>query len=74
MFAVGAIAVVPDAGCHFDWDDSKARTRLAKHGVSLRMAKSVFRDPLALTIFDEEHSAGDERCISLGQARTVGRW
>jgi len=30
--------------------------QFAKHGVSFRLAKPVFRDPLALTIFDEEHS------------------
>lgn len=35
----------------FDWDPNKARTNLGKHGVSFRLAASVFHDPLALTIF-----------------------
>lgn len=52
----------------FDWDANKARTNLKKHGVSFRLATTVFRDPLALTIFDEEHSEDEERWVTLGQA------
>jgi hypothetical protein len=53
----------------FDWDANKARANLAKHGVSFPLATSVFRDPLALTIFDEEHSDDEERWVTLGRAR-----
>lgn len=53
----------------FDWDANKARANLGKHGVSFRLAASVFRDPLALTIFDEEHSDDEERWITLGCAQ-----
>ena len=53
----------------FDWDANKARSNLAKHGVSFRLATSVFRDPLALTVFDEEHSADEDRWITLGRAQ-----
>ena len=53
----------------FDWDASKARANLKKHGVSFRLAASVFRDPLALTIFDEGHSDDEERWITLGRAQ-----
>ncbi|GMU48632.1 MAG: hypothetical protein AMXMBFR31_08580 [Candidatus Desulfobacillus denitrificans] len=53
----------------FDWDVSKARTNLAKHGVSFHLATSVFRDPLAVTIFDDEHSNVEERWITLGRAQ-----
>ena len=53
----------------FDWDENKARANLGKHGVSLRLAASVFRDPLALTIFDEDHSDDEERWITLGRAQ-----
>jgi uncharacterized protein len=52
----------------FSWDDRKARTNLAKHGVSFRLASSVFRDPLSLTIFDEDHSEDEERWVALGRA------
>jgi uncharacterized protein len=53
----------------FDWDVNKARTNLAKHRVSFRLATSVFRDALALTIFDEEHSDDGDRWVTLGRAR-----
>lgn len=53
----------------FDWDANKARANLKKHGASFRLAASVFRDPLALTIFDEEHSDDEERWITLGRAQ-----
>jgi hypothetical protein len=53
----------------FDWDEKKARSNLAKHGVSFRLATSVFGDSLALTIFDEEHSDNENRWVTLGQAQ-----
>jgi len=53
----------------FDWDADKARTNLQKHEVSFRLATSVFRDPLALTIFDGEHSDNEERWVTLGRAQ-----
>lgn len=40
----------------FNWSRTKARTNLSKHGVSFRQAMAVFRDPLALTLYDDEHS------------------
>jgi len=52
----------------FSWDDRKARTNLAKHGVSFRLASSVFGDPLSVTIFDEDHSDDEERWVTLGRA------
>jgi uncharacterized DUF497 family protein len=51
----------------FTWDDTKARSNAAKHGVTFKQAMSVLRDPLALTIYDEEHSDQEERWITLGQ-------
>lgn len=52
----------------FDWDANKARSNLKKHGVPFRLATTVFRDPLALTIYDDEHSENEERWVTLGQA------
>lgn len=58
----------------FRSDANKTRTNLAKHGVSFPLGtvgvpRVVFRDPLALTIFDEEHSDDEDRCVTLGQAQ-----
>ncbi len=52
---------------HFDWDPVKARSNLADHKISFRLATTVFRDPLAVTIFDEDHSESEERWATLGQ-------
>jgi uncharacterized DUF497 family protein len=52
----------------FDWDPDKARSNLAKHGVSFEDAMTVFRDRLAVTIFDPDHSIGEDRWITLGLA------
>ena len=52
---------------HFDWDTHKARSNLRKHGVSFEDAVGVFRDPFALTIFDEAHSVDEERWVTLGE-------
>ena len=53
---------------HFDWDPAKARANATKHGVTFRAATSIFRDPLALTVYDNEHSEAEERWVTLGQA------
>ena len=45
----------------YQWDVAKARTNRRKHGVSFDVAVGVFRDPLALTIADPEHSETEER-------------
>lgn len=52
----------------FDWDANKARANLKKHQVPFRLATSVFRDLLALTIYDTEHSDDEERWVTLGLA------
>ncbi|MGO8926402.1 MAG: BrnT family toxin [Limisphaerales bacterium] len=52
---------------NFQWDENKARTNLAKHGVSFEEAATVFGDPLSLTIPDPAHSQVEDRWIVLGQ-------
>ncbi len=51
----------------FDWDAKKVRANLKKHQVSFRLATAVFNDPLAVTIFDEEHSDNEERWVTIGR-------
>ena len=51
----------------FEWDPLKAETNLTKHGVTFERASEVFRDPLALTIPDDEHSVGELRWITQGK-------
>ena len=51
---------------NFQWDPNKDRTNQKKHGVTFREATQVFKDPMALTLFDEEHSLSQERWVTLG--------
>jgi uncharacterized DUF497 family protein len=53
---------------NFGWDVKKARGNLKKHEIAFPLATTVFRDPLAITIFDEEHSDDEDRWVTLGQA------
>jgi hypothetical protein len=51
----------------FDWDPVKAQVNFSKHGVDFERAATVFQDPLAVTIPDEEHSINEARWITLGK-------
>ena len=50
----------------FEWDESKARANLTKHGVSFEEAVTVFGDPVSATIADPDHSRGEDRFITMG--------
>ena len=52
----------------FDWDKEKAKSNLAKHGVSFDEATSVFDDPLFLTFADPEHSLQEQRFLIMGES------
>ena len=52
----------------FERDENKAKSNLAKHGVSFEEASTVFRDPLSLTIPDPAHSQSEDRFVILGQS------
>lgn len=52
----------------FDWDAAKAEANARKHSVTFESAMTVFRDPLALTVYDEEHSEQEERWVTIGRA------
>ena len=52
----------------FDWDETKAKSNLAKHGVSFDEATSVFDDPLFLTFADPTHSIQEQRFIIMGES------
>jgi uncharacterized DUF497 family protein len=52
----------------FEWDESKAKSNVAKHRVSFEEASTVFGDPLSLTIPDPAHSQMERRAIVLGHS------
>ena len=52
----------------FEWDETKARRNLKKHGVSFEKASTTFGDPLARTIQDPLHSEEEDRFVNLGES------
>jgi uncharacterized DUF497 family protein len=52
----------------FEWDPKKARSNLAKHGVSFDEASTVFKDDLSITISDPLHSEDEERLVLIGRS------
>ena len=53
----------------FDWDLAKAASNVRKHNVSFELARTVFRDPLMLSVPDEDHGEFEERWITMGRAQ-----
>ena len=50
----------------FEWDAKKAKANKRKHSVSFEEAATVFLDPLAVTYRDPDHSAEEDREITIG--------
>lgn len=50
----------------FEWDLNKARLNRRKHGVAFEQAATVFRDPRAVSVYDDMHSGTEDRWITLG--------
>jgi hypothetical protein len=57
---------------NFEWDPGKATQNRRKHGVSFHEAATAFRDPLALTYQDPDHSNQEQRFITDGMS-SAGR-
>ena len=51
---------------NFEWDERKATSNEAKHGVSFPEASTAFGDPFHLIIDDPDHSTDEECFILLG--------
>ena len=54
----------------FEWDSKKAASNRLKHGVSFQEAASVFGDPLSITYYDPDHSATEQRFITVGMSQS----
>ena len=48
-----------------EWDPGKAKSNLAKHGVSFPDAESVLFDPYALTVADDRE-VSEDRHVTIG--------
>jgi uncharacterized protein len=54
----------------FDWNPEKARTNLAKHGVSFELARKVWDDPLHIIVPDRIED-GEQRWHAIGMVGPV---
>jgi uncharacterized DUF497 family protein len=60
-----------DRAIKFEWDEEcKAGINFRRHGVRMPEAISVFDDPYALTITDEESDPNERRFVTLGMGAT----
>lgn len=50
----------------FEWDPVKANENPRNHGVSFEHAAELFLDPLAVSVFDQDHSETEERWVTVG--------
>ena len=56
----------------FEWDASKARSNIKKHGISFEEAPTIFGDPRAITI-ESSAVSGERRLVTIGRSST-GRY
>ncbi len=49
----------------FEWDPKKAEINRRNHGVSFADASTIFEDPMAITI-EEQDADGEERSLTVG--------
>jgi uncharacterized DUF497 family protein len=54
----------------FQWDDAKATSNIANHGVTFDAARGVFKDPFALDWLDESENYGEDRYAIIGMSET----
>lgn len=51
----------------FEWDDTKNRDNIAKHGVPFEIAQHAFLDPCRVIAEDIEHSHFESRYYCIGR-------
>lgn len=54
------------ATARFDWDPTKERANLIKHGVDFATAELAFSDPRRVIAEDPIHSIGERRYFCIG--------
>ena len=55
----------------FEWDDNKEQKNIAKHGLDFSTAVLVFGDENRIEMYDEAHSATEDRYITIGAINGV---
>ncbi len=52
----------------FQWDDAKAASNFARHGVTFEAAREAFKDPFALDWVDQSEDYGEDRYAVIGMS------
>ena len=52
----------------FQWNDAKAASNVADHGVTFDAAREAFADPFALDWLDESEDYGEDRYAIIGMS------
>ena len=60
-----------DMKLEFEWNEKKNSENLKKHGIDFFTAVKVFDDKNYVELFDETHSADEDRYVILGVADDV---
>lgn len=55
----------------FEWDEEKNRINLKKHGIDFETAALVFADENRYEIYDDVHSEGEDRFITIGYINDI---
>ena len=55
----------------FEYDEEKNRKNIEKHGISFKTAARVFFDYDRIEMYDEEHSAEEDRYNTIGDASAM---
>jgi uncharacterized protein len=50
----------------FEWDEDKSEINRKKHQVRFDEAQTVFLDPQAIDLYDEDHSEDEDRFVRIG--------
>ena len=53
---------------NLEWDPDKAKQNLRKHGLTFGQGATVLLDPVAINLYDEEHSREEDRWVTLGRS------
>ena len=54
----------------YEWDDSKNRANIRKHGIDFMDVPAMFQHPM-VTFLDQKQDYGEERWIGIGILRTL---
>lgn len=55
----------------FEWDENKNQLNFKNHKIRFQLAAKVFEDPYRIELFDDGHSAEEDRYITIGTAGKI---